>query len=105
VVASWDPLPDAVMAHNDTYAIAVMSALQRRGSSVPEDVAVIGADDEPAARAVTPALTTVAGDFRAFAEAIADAVEATLAGRKPKPLPVPELTLIERASTRGTRSA
>jgi DNA-binding LacI/PurR family transcriptional regulator len=99
LAGSWDPLPDAVLTHNDTYAMGVLTALQQRGVRVPEDVAVMGADDEPAARAVTPALTTVAGDFREFAEAIADAVEATLAGRKPRPLPVPGVRIIERAST------
>jgi DNA-binding LacI/PurR family transcriptional regulator len=97
-VAAWDPLPDAVAAHNDTYALAVLTALLHRGVRVPDDVALIGADDEPAGRAVTPALTTVAGDFSDFAEAVADAVEAGLAGRTSPPLPVPRVVLIERAS-------
>ncbi|MCU1599837.1 MAG: galR [Frankiales bacterium] len=96
-VAGWD-LPDAVAAYNDTYAIAIMTALHARGVQVPTDVAVMGADDEPLGRAVTPALTTVAGDFTAFAHAVADAVEAVLAGRTPAPLPVPGLVLVERAS-------
>lgn len=97
-VTAWDPLPDAVAAYNDTYAIAILTALHARGARVPEDVAVIGADDEPAARAVTPALTTVAGDFLAFAEAVADAVEAVLAGRTSAPLPVPGVVVVPRAS-------
>ena len=98
-VASWSDLPDAVAAHNDTYAIAVLTALQHRGVRVPEDVALIGADDEPLARVVTPALTTISGDFELFSAAVADAVEAVLAGRPAAPLPVPSLRLLERAST------
>jgi DNA-binding LacI/PurR family transcriptional regulator len=97
-VAAWKTLPDAVAAHNDTYALAVMTALQHRGISVPNRVAVIGADDEPAGRAVTPALTTVAGDFGEFAEAAADAVMAALDGRTSPPLPVPGVVLVRRAS-------
>lgn len=97
-VQGWPQLPDAVFALNDTYAIAVMSALQSRGVRVPEDVAIIGADDEPAGRAVTPALTTVAGDFRAFAAAVAEAVQATVEGRKSLPLPVPDVVVRARAS-------
>lgn len=97
-VAGWDVLPDAVVAHNDSWAIAVLTALQHRGVRVPEDVAVMGGDDEPLARAVTPALTTIAGDFTEFAVAVADAVEAVLAGRQPSALPVPELVLMVRES-------
>lgn len=98
-VRGWEELPRAVLAHNDAYALAVLTALSARGVRVPEDVAVIGADDEPAGRAVTPALTTVAGDFGDFAVAVADAVEGMLAGCVPPPLPVPGVRLVRRAST------
>lgn len=97
-VAAWTALPDAVAAHNDTYAIAVMTALQHRGLRIPDDIAVIGADDEPLARVVTPALTTIAGEFTSFADAVADAVEAVLAGRRADGLPVPPLRVEQRAS-------
>jgi DNA-binding LacI/PurR family transcriptional regulator len=96
--AEWAELPDAIAAYNDTWAIAIMTALHAGGVRVPDDVAVMGADDEPLGRAVTPALTTVAGDFEAFADGVADAVEALLSGRTPDPLPVPGLLLLERES-------
>lgn len=96
--AAWTDLPDAVAAHNDQYALAVLTALQNRGVRVPDDVAVIGADDEPIGRVVTPALTTIAGDFTAFAAAVADAVEAVLDGRPTAALPVPGLSLVVRCS-------
>jgi DNA-binding LacI/PurR family transcriptional regulator len=97
-VAGWSTLPDAVAAHNDAHAIALLTALQHRGVRVPDDVAVIGADDEPLGRAVTPALTTISGDFGPFAVAVADAVEAVLVGGTAAALPVPELTLVVRGS-------
>jgi hypothetical protein len=68
------------------------------GARIPDDVAVMGLDDEPLGRAVTPALTTIAGDFSGFAAAVADAVEAVLAGRSAAALPVPPLRLVQRAS-------
>lgn len=98
-VAGWQDVPDAVAAYNDGYAIAVLTALHARGLRVPDDVAVMGCDDEPLGRVVTPALTTIAGDFLAFAAAVADGVEAVLAGRVPAPLPVPGHRLVVRAST------
>jgi DNA-binding LacI/PurR family transcriptional regulator len=98
-VAGWDVLPAAVAAYNDGYAIAVLTALQARGVSVPRDVAVMGSDDEPLGRVVTPALTTIGGDFAEFAAAVADGVEAVLAGRPADPLPVPGHVLVVRAST------
>lgn len=97
-VTTWDALPDAVAAYNDGYAIAILTALQARGVSVPADVALMGSDDEPLAQVVTPALTTIAGDFGAFASAVADGVEAVLAGRPAAPLPVPGHRLVVRAS-------
>lgn len=51
--------PDAVFAANDIMAIGCIDALLQAGFSVPGDIAVVGFDDIPAARFVTPALTTV----------------------------------------------
>jgi DNA-binding LacI/PurR family transcriptional regulator len=97
-VAGWDQLPDAVAAHNDSWAIAAITALQSRGARVPDDVAVIGADDEPLGAVITPALTTVAGEFSEFAAAVADAVAAVIAGQPAVALPVPGRTIVIRDS-------
>ena len=51
--------PRAVFAANDMMAIGCLLALGDAGVRVPEDVAVVGFDDIPIARFVTPALTTV----------------------------------------------
>jgi LacI family transcriptional regulator len=51
---------DAVFAGNDEAAIGVLAALHEAGKRVPEDVAVIGFDDQNrAAPYLTPPLTTV----------------------------------------------
>lgn len=51
--------PDAIFAASDVMAIAAMTELESQGLRVPEDVAVVGFDDLPAARELTPPLTTV----------------------------------------------
>lgn len=61
--------PTAVMTGNDTIAIGAISAITEAGLKVPGDIAIVGFDDIPLARFVTPALTTV----RVPAEAMADA--------------------------------
>lgn len=52
--------PTAILAVNDLMAIGAMVALREAGLTVPADVAVAGFDDIPAARLVTPTLTTIA---------------------------------------------
>lgn len=57
---SYQPRPTAVFAANDLLAIGIMQGVQAAGLRVPHDLAIVGFDDIPAARYVTPALTTVA---------------------------------------------
>ena len=51
--------PDAVFAASDAMAFAAMRAIQEAGLRVPEDIAVVGFDDIPAAATSKPPLTTV----------------------------------------------
>ncbi len=51
--------PEAIFALNDRMAIGAIQQLRRLGYRVPEDVAVVGFDDIPAAAMFEPALTTV----------------------------------------------
>ena len=50
---------DAVFAGDDDAAIGAMRALKLAGHVVPQDVSVVGFDDVPFARYLSPALTTV----------------------------------------------
>ena len=52
-------VPDGVFAANDLMAIGVIKTLRDKGLRVPQDIAVVGFDDIPAAALVTPALTTI----------------------------------------------
>lgn len=50
--------PTAIFAASDVVAIGVISAANQLGFRVPEDIAVVGFDDIPWARHLTPPLTT-----------------------------------------------
>lgn len=49
----------AVFASNDTMAFGARLALQRHGLSVPEDVSIVGFDDQAESAFMTPPLTTI----------------------------------------------
>ncbi|MBN2499488.1 MAG: LacI family DNA-binding transcriptional regulator [Anaerolineales bacterium] len=53
---------DAVYAYNDLVAVGVIQACRELGKRIPEDVALIGADDIPLASLITPALSTMGVD-------------------------------------------
>jgi LacI family transcriptional regulator len=53
------PRPDAIFAANDMMAIGCLSALAEAKVRTPDDIAVVGFDDIPMARYVSPPLTTV----------------------------------------------
>jgi len=52
--------PTAVFASNDLMAIGAMEAVQQGGLRIPDDMAIVGFDDIPAASWVRPRLSTVA---------------------------------------------
>jgi DNA-binding LacI/PurR family transcriptional regulator len=52
--------PTAVFAASDTIAIGALEAAEEMNFKVPEDIAILGFDNIPAASWVRPRLTTVA---------------------------------------------
>jgi DNA-binding LacI/PurR family transcriptional regulator len=69
---------DAIFAASDVAAIGALHALQAIGRSVPKDVAIVGFDDIPAASLSSPPLTTVTQDPRQAAEALIEAIIASV---------------------------
>jgi DNA-binding LacI/PurR family transcriptional regulator len=71
--------PTGILCFSDAIAGGVIRALRDAGLRVPEDVSVIGFDDNPIARRMQPALTTVRQDAqgkgRAAAAALINAIE------------------------------
>ncbi|AEI10585.1 transcriptional regulator, LacI family [Cellulomonas gilvus ATCC 13127] len=101
-VARWragDQPVTAVAAYNDEVALAVLAGVRAHGLRVPQDVAVIGVDDIPAARLAAPALTTVWQAIDAQAQYLADSVVAALAGGDLPVRPDDVFHVVERDST------
>jgi LacI family transcriptional regulator len=55
-----DHPPEAILFASDSLALGGMEWIKERGLSVPEDIALVGYNDIPAASLVTPGLTTTA---------------------------------------------
>ncbi len=70
----------AAAAMSDIIALGFMDGLRRSGVRVPWDVSVIGFDDIPASRMVTPALTTIWQPAQEKGNRAAEAVIAMIAG-------------------------
>jgi len=90
---------DGVAAYNDEVAIAALAGLRAHGVAVPADVAVIGADDAPAARTSAPPLTTISQSIEVQAAFLAAATVAALDGVRPPAPPPDMLAVVEREST------
>jgi LacI family transcriptional regulator len=55
-----EPRPSAVFVCNDMMAIGAIRSARSLGLNIPEHVSIVGFDDIPLARAMFPALTTMA---------------------------------------------
>jgi LacI family transcriptional regulator len=93
--------PTAVFAASDSMAVAIVNALHRRGMRVPDDVSVVGANDDQFAVHVEPPLTTVRLPVTAAGRRAAELILAAIGAPTPTE-PVTEMLpseLVIRAST------
>lgn len=72
---------DAVFVANDQMAAGAYTAIQGRGLRIPEDVAVVGFDDDSFATSVTPALTTVHHPIVELGKTMAETLVNLIEGR------------------------
>ncbi|MEV4171230.1 LacI family DNA-binding transcriptional regulator [Nonomuraea sp. NPDC049709] len=80
-ISAWrEQAVTGVCAFNDETALAVLAGLHEHGLTVPGDMAVVGADDIPAARLAAPPLTTVCWDLHDVARHRAETIVTSLAG-------------------------
>ena len=89
---------DVVVAFNDQSAMGALEALAVEGIEVPDQVMVTGFDNECAAAATWPGVTTVDQALPAQGAAAAEALLAQLAGRTPADELVPS-RIVVRGST------
>ena len=72
--------PTALLCYSDVMAFWAVRAAEDLGLRVPEDLSVVGFDDNPLARRMRPELTTVRQDVRAKGRAAAAALTEAIAG-------------------------
>ncbi len=94
-----DQPPDAVFAANDPLALGVLHELQNAGLRAPDDVAVVGFDDQPSAAYASPPLTTVHQPINDLGfktvELLLEAIDGQFSAPQHRILPT---TLVRRAS-------
>jgi LacI family transcriptional regulator len=58
-ILKMKPRPDGIFTANDTSAVACIRDLKQAGIRVPEDIAVVGFNNDPISRVIEPNLTTI----------------------------------------------
>jgi len=72
--------PTAIFAGSDQQAFGLYEAARQRGLRIPEDLSVVGFDDLPVARWVSPPLTTVRQPLAEMGRAAAQMLGSLIAG-------------------------
>ena len=54
-----DPLPDGIFLTNDFVAAVCVRTLKENGIRIPEDIAVVGFNNDAIGKLIEPALTTI----------------------------------------------
>jgi LacI family transcriptional regulator len=62
-ILAIEPRPTAIFAANDSMAVGALAALAEASVAVPAEMSVVGFDDIPVARYITPPLTTIRVDI------------------------------------------
>lgn len=90
----------AVFCANDQTLWGAQLVLHERGLSVPQDVSLVGFDDLPQSRYMTPPVTTVRQHTHAMGQAAAWSLLQALGAAVGRPVPdVPPIQLVVRGTT------
>lgn len=89
---------DAVFAGDDDAALGVMRAVKATGRLIPRDVAVVGFDDVPFSRYISPALTTVRAPIEEVGREAVRQLVRQLNGEGAEPLTLMRTELVIRES-------
>jgi DNA-binding LacI/PurR family transcriptional regulator len=92
-----------VLCFSDVFALAVVQAAGEQGLRVPDDVSVVGYDDNPVASTSRPPLTTVRQDITAKGHLAAGMLADLLDGRAARS-ELLAATLVVRGSTAAARA-
>lgn len=90
----------ALFASNDLLAFGARLALYRKGLKVPEDISIIGFDDQEESAFCTPPLTTVKQPACEMGRAAAEVLLKLISGQEYQ-MPTPPAEIIVRESTQA----
>ncbi|MGC8765064.1 MAG: diguanylate cyclase [Brevinematia bacterium] len=82
--------PDAIVAANDTMALAAYEELKKKGFQIPADILLTGFDDQKDVQFTEPPLTTVKQPLEKEGEVAVELIYRMLMGEN-----VPELTVLD----------
>lgn len=104
------PRPVGIFCCDDLRASQVLSLCRTLGLAVPDDVAIIGVDDDPIyCMFSSPRLSSIDPDAAAIGRTAADTLELMMSGpeaaSRPPEIVVPPRGVVERASTNVYQSA
>lgn len=88
-IASMGSKPDAVFSNSDEVAAGIISEAKEFGIRVPEDLAVLGYDDQPIAELINPGITTI---FQPVEEIGTRTIEIMISLIKDNQIPQQQLT-------------
>ncbi|MEP7093555.1 MAG: substrate-binding domain-containing protein [Flavobacterium sp.] len=54
-----NPIPDGIFASGDIIAVSAVQTAKKRGIKVPDDVAIIGFNNDPISQIIDPNLSTI----------------------------------------------
>jgi len=74
--------PTAIMCANDSMAIAALGKIIQNGSTVPDDISIIGFDDIAVASQIHPPLTTISAPIAKIAELAVDMLISQIQNRE-----------------------
>lgn len=75
-------MPDAIFAANDSSAVSTICELKKAGYRIPEDIAVVGFNDDPVSKVIEPNLTTIHYPGREMGEIAASSMINILEGKQ-----------------------
>lgn len=91
--------PTAVVAYNDYQACLALDIAREIGLRVPDDLSVVGFDDNILAEAARPQLSTIRNSLSVQAEAAITLLQALCRGEEPEsPAPVPTQLIIRHST-------
>ena len=82
LLASGRELPDAFFCHDDNFAAMTIRTLAEFNLRVPDDISLIGFDNQPISGWTLPGITTIGFDLDHYAEKLTDFILAEIDARR-----------------------